>query len=166
MGHKITTILRHPTTHYCLHSSPILVQFPARTIQSAPCQTSYFRYILILSYHLHIGLPSVLFSSGFPTKFVHAILLSLIYATCTYGGWQQCIHSFSSLSYDRSKASSKASYPHSAIQSFLFQMRVVHIDSIMFVTKHAIAHDPVRTPPRAWMFVCCECCQVEVSATS
>ena len=34
------------------------------------------------------------------------------------------IHSFSSLSYDRSKASSKASSSHSAIQSFLFQMRV------------------------------------------
>ena len=34
------------------------------------------------------------------------------------------LHSFSSLSYDRSKASSKASSPHSAIQSFLFQMRV------------------------------------------
>jgi hypothetical protein len=29
-------------------------------------------------------------------------------------------HSFSSLSYDRSKVSSKASSPHSAIQSFLF----------------------------------------------
>ena len=34
------------------------------------------------------------------------------------------IHSFSSLSYDRSKTSSKANSPHSAIQSFLFQMRV------------------------------------------
>ena len=34
------------------------------------------------------------------------------------------IHSFSSLSYDRSKASSKASCPHSAIQSFLLQMKV------------------------------------------
>ena len=34
------------------------------------------------------------------------------------------IHSFSSLSYDKSKASSKASSPHSAIQSFLIQMRV------------------------------------------
>jgi hypothetical protein len=34
------------------------------------------------------------------------------------------IHSFSSLSYDRSKASSKASSPHSAIQSFLLQMRI------------------------------------------
>ena len=35
-----------------------------------------------------------------------------------------CIHSFSSLSYDRSKASSKASSPHSAIYSSLFQIRV------------------------------------------
>ena len=34
------------------------------------------------------------------------------------------IHSFSSLSYDRSKASSKASSPHSDIQSFLLLMRV------------------------------------------
>jgi len=34
------------------------------------------------------------------------------------------IHSFSSLSYDKSKASSKAGSPHSAIQSFLFQMKV------------------------------------------
>jgi len=34
------------------------------------------------------------------------------------------IHLFSSMSYDRSKASSKASSPHSAIQSFLSQMRV------------------------------------------
>jgi len=33
-------------------------------------------------------------------------------------------HSFSSLSYNRSKASSKASSSHSAIQSFLLQMRV------------------------------------------
>ena len=32
---------------------------------------------------------------------------------------------FSSLSYDRSKASSKASSPHSAIQSFLFQMSIL-----------------------------------------
>jgi len=34
------------------------------------------------------------------------------------------VHSFSSLSYDRSKASSKASCPHSAIYSFLLQMTV------------------------------------------
>jgi hypothetical protein len=34
------------------------------------------------------------------------------------------IHSFSNLSYERYKTSSKASSPHSAVQIFLFQMRV------------------------------------------
>jgi hypothetical protein len=42
----------------------------------------------------------------------------IIYPICIF------IHSVSSLCYDRSKASSKASSPHSTIQSFLFQMRV------------------------------------------
>ena len=37
----------------------------------------------------------------------------------------QGVHSFSSLSYDRSKASSRATSPHSAIQSFLLQMRIL-----------------------------------------
>ena len=37
------------------------------------------------------------------------------------------IHSSSSLSYDRSKASSKANSPHRAIQSFLFRMIYIYI---------------------------------------
>jgi hypothetical protein len=41
------------------------------------------------------------------------------------------------VSYDRSKASSKASSPHSAIQSFLFQMRVSNITHIKYtVFRH------------------------------
>jgi hypothetical protein len=51
---------------------------------------------------------------GFPQS-VHAIAGRRPFAS---------IHSFSSLSYDRSRASSKASSPHSAIQSLLFQRRV------------------------------------------
>ena len=47
-----------------------------------------------------------------------------IYARMQHAVTEKYIHSFSSLSCDRSKASSKASSPHSAIQSFLFQMRV------------------------------------------
>ena len=54
------------------------------------------------------------------------------HATCHLRQWHEnlmfdihsFIHSFSSLSYDRSTASSKASSPHRAIQSFLLQMRV------------------------------------------
>jgi hypothetical protein len=42
--------------------------------------------------------------------------------THTHARTHTHIHSFSSLSYDRPKASSKAGFPHSAIQSFLLQM--------------------------------------------
>jgi hypothetical protein len=38
--------------------------------------------ILILSTHLHLGLPSGLFLSGFPTNILYAVLFSPIRATC------------------------------------------------------------------------------------
>ena len=47
-----------------------------------------------------------------------------VYIPDCVAGRSHSIHSCSSLSYDRSKASSKASSPRSAIQSFLLQMRV------------------------------------------
>ncbi|PNF17722.1 hypothetical protein B7P43_G07382, partial [Cryptotermes secundus] len=40
------------------------------------------RSILILSTHLHLGLPSGLFPSGFPTNILYAFLVSSIRATC------------------------------------------------------------------------------------
>jgi len=46
----------------------------------APHPTSC-RSILILSFHLHLGLPSGIFPSGFPTKTQNAPLLSLMHAT-------------------------------------------------------------------------------------
>jgi len=45
------------------------------------------------------------------------------------------VHSFSSLSYDRSETSSKASSPHSAIQSFLLQMRVHYVHVTAYSVK-------------------------------
>ena len=57
---------------------------------------------------------------GYKTS--HLMLCREIIAVCSQIHTKH-IH-FSSLSYDRSEASSKASSPHSAIQSFLFQMRV------------------------------------------
>jgi len=39
-------------------------------------------YSLILSFPLHLGLPSGLFPSGFPNKTLYKPLLSLIRATC------------------------------------------------------------------------------------
>jgi hypothetical protein len=53
------------------------------------------------------------------SMFTYCVELLCVFSLPFFG-----IHSFSSLSYDRSKASSKASSSHSAIQSFLFQMRV------------------------------------------
>jgi hypothetical protein len=42
----------------------------------------YVRSILILSTHIHFGLPSDLFPSGFPTNILYAFLVSPIRATC------------------------------------------------------------------------------------
>ena len=48
-----------------------------------PPHTTSWRFILILSSHLRLGLPSVLFPSEFPTKTLHTPLLSPIRATCS-----------------------------------------------------------------------------------
>jgi hypothetical protein len=45
---------------------------------TGPCPGS----VLILSTHVHLGLPSGLFSSGFPTNILYAFLVSPIRATC------------------------------------------------------------------------------------
>ena len=54
----------------------------ASPIQSIYQQPTYWRSILILSTHLHIGLPSGLIPSGFPTKTLYTPLSSPIRATC------------------------------------------------------------------------------------
>jgi hypothetical protein len=40
------------------------------------------RHILLLSSHLHLGLPSGLFPCGFPTKILYPFLFSPMHATC------------------------------------------------------------------------------------
>ena len=64
--------------HKCPPPVPILSQLdPVHT----PHSTSW-RSILILSFHLHLGLPSGLFPSHFPTKTLYTRHLSPIRATC------------------------------------------------------------------------------------
>ena len=51
--------------------------------RSSPCpHLTYQRSILILSSHLHLGLPSGLLHTGFPTETMYAPLLVHICATC------------------------------------------------------------------------------------
>ena len=54
----------------------------ASLIQSMPPHPTYWRCILILSSYLHLGLPSGLFPSGFPTEILYMPLPSPICATC------------------------------------------------------------------------------------
>ena len=56
----------------------------ANSIQSIPPHPTYWISNLILSSHLRLGLPSGLFSSGFPTRILYTPFLSPISATYTH----------------------------------------------------------------------------------
>ena len=79
---KIPRNLWNPKVHYRIHKcqppAPILNQINPVHIPHPTSQGS----TLILSSHLRLGLPSGLFPSGFPTKTLHAHLLSPLRATC------------------------------------------------------------------------------------
>ena len=79
---EIRRISRNPKVHYRTHKLP-----PPLSILGQPNQSIYpyptsWRSILILSIHLHLGLPSGLFPSGFPTQTLFTPLSSPISATC------------------------------------------------------------------------------------
>jgi hypothetical protein len=53
-----------------------------RSIHSIPPYPVSLSLILILSFHIRLGLPSSLFLSGLPTKILHAFLFSPMRSTC------------------------------------------------------------------------------------
>jgi hypothetical protein len=54
----------------------------AKSVQSIPPHAISLRSTLILSTHLHLGLPSGLFPSHFPINILYVFLFSSIHATC------------------------------------------------------------------------------------
>jgi hypothetical protein len=79
---EFPSILWNPKAHHQIHKSsplvPILSQ--ANPVNTTPSYLSP-RFVLILSTHLRLGLPSGQFPSGFPTNNLYAFLFSLIRAT-------------------------------------------------------------------------------------
>jgi len=64
-------------------------QDPGRRIQSPPSQPTLVRTIVIYSFHLHLGFPSDLLPSPFPTQ--------LYYIICNISYVRQASHSLSSM---------------------------------------------------------------------
>jgi len=79
-SHKIPRILWNPKVHYRTYKCPPSVAILSQLYSIHAPQPTSWRWILILSPHLSLGLPRGLFPSGFPTKTLYTPLLSPICA--------------------------------------------------------------------------------------
>ena len=78
---EIPRLLWNPKVHYRIHKCPPPVPILSQ-IHPVSTPPNSWRSILILSFHLRLGLPNVLFPSGFPTRTLCTHLSSLMRATC------------------------------------------------------------------------------------
>jgi low temperature requirement protein LtrA len=104
-------------THSCSPASPQPNHYTTSNTQLSPhsMEQQWLPFILLFrAYWVFTGRYIIHWCNSKMETRVHAYIHT----------YTHVFISFSSLSYDRSIASSKASSPHSAIQSFLFQMRV------------------------------------------
>jgi len=120
------------TTHHLPY--PELDQF-------GPCHTlNSWKSILILSSHLHLGLPSGLFLSGFRTKTLYAPTLFLIRDTCSthlilLGLITQIIYGEENRSLSSSLHSFLHSHYHIPLRPTYSQKPLVYIPHSMWVIK-------------------------------
>jgi hypothetical protein len=80
---EFPNILWNPKVNYQVHKSPPMVPILSQINPVHSTQSSIsLRFILILSFHLRLGLPSGLFPSGFPTKILYVFLSYPMQAKC------------------------------------------------------------------------------------
>jgi hypothetical protein len=91
---EMSHTLWNPMVQYHIHKSPNVSLSSARSIQSIPHTTSWrSTLILVLSSHLHTGIPSGPFPSGFPTKTLSATLyLPKCATTIPFAIWSSKIY--------------------------------------------------------------------------
>ena len=73
---EIPRILWNPKVHYRIYNSPPPVPILSKIDPVIASHPTSLRFILVLSSHLHLGLPSCLLPSGCPTKTLYASVLS------------------------------------------------------------------------------------------
>jgi hypothetical protein len=79
---EFINILWISKVHYNVHKNPPQNPILSQINPTIPPDTISLRSILILSYHLRLGLPAGLFPYGFPTKILYAFVSSSMLAAC------------------------------------------------------------------------------------
>jgi hypothetical protein len=137
---EISNISGNQKVHYRIHKSPssvpVLGQInPLHTIPSSLHPSS----ILILSTHLHLGLSSGFFSSGFPNNVLHALISPFVLHALPISSsltWSFYLYLEKSTSYEA---------PHYAVLSNLLSL---HFYSIQIRSSASFSQTPlVCVPP-------------------
>ena len=117
---EISRILWNQNVQYRIHKSlsPVYILSHIDPVHAHHANSQ--RSILILSSYLHLGLPSDLLFSGFPTKALYEPLVSPIHATCpAHLFFLDFITRIIFVEKYRAKSSSLCNLLHSPVTSFL-----------------------------------------------